>query len=335
MAIDLETRKQLEEGALPEGGPHFEEMRVQVPYPCQARCVWCSTWKKNPRFEELYNKGTSDEIMDFYARVVEHEKPRRLMLSGGEPILYPRINDFLERVSPHVENIFLYTSYQYKPESLAHVDKDRIPGDKMVFTHSVIDFLPDNWHKGTQHLTPHERYVENIRIAKDWPGRKIIKFVLNHEHLREEVELFRKLVEPDASFHLEAKLLNNQSNNYGKKQIEKTKSIVHENRKFMGTSNNNEIQLNNIMEGRIVENCIHWKLPELRFALYKEDPHVILKYRFCGYFAPDFAYKIHLHEYKKGMFHKAFQKGRFKEACNKCRLLFYKNPVEEGSVEES
>ncbi len=304
MAIDQITRQKLEDGTYSTNGPHFEEMRIQVPYPCKARCVWCSTWKKNPRFQELYEKGTSDEIMDFYARVVEDEKPKRLMLSGGEPILYPRINDFLERVAPHVENIFLYTSYQYKPEDLTHVDASRLPGDKMVFTHSVIDYIPEKWHKGTINLTPHELYTDNIRLAKSWPGRKIVKFVLNHEHLKEEIELFNKLVEPDESFHLEAKILNNQSNNYGRKQIQKTKEIVHENRKLFGISTNNEIQLDNMMKDRIVDNCIYWKIPELRFALYREDPHVVLKYRFCGYFAPDFAYKIHIHEYKKGMFWK-------------------------------
>ena len=262
--------------------------------------------------------------MDFYAKVIKDEKPRRLMLSGGEPILYPGISDFLKRVSKHVESIFLYTSYQYMPEDLEHVDVNKLPGDKLVFTHSVFDFLPDNWHKGTLNRTPHDRYVDNIIIAKNWPGRKIVKFVLNHPHLEEEVKLFHKLVQPDAGFHLEAKLLNNQANNFGRKQIEKTKEIVHKNREIFGISTNNEVQLDNIMEGRITENCIYWKAPELRFALYREDPDVVLKYRFCGYFPGDFSYKVHINKYKNGMFYRAFKKARFKNACKDCRLLFYK-----------
>ena len=332
MAIDLESAARLQEGAAAAFERRFEEMRVQVPFPCQARCVWCSTWKKNPRFQELYDNGTSDQIMNFYAKIVKDERPKRLMLSGGEPILYPGIVDFLNRVARHVDEIFLYTSYQYHPEDLDHVDPAQLPADKLVLTHSVIDFLPDYWHKQTLNLTPHERYVSNIRIASHWPVRKIVKFVLNHEHLEDEVRLFRELVQPDERFHLEAKLLNNQSNNYGKGQIERTREVVHRNRQITGVSTNNEIQLSNIMQDRIIENCIHWKLPELRFALYREHPDVVLKYRFCGYFSPDWAYKIHLGDYRRGMFRKAFDKARFKEACGKCRLLFYRNQVDEDVV---
>ena len=333
MAIDLDSAARIRDDPGAIFQPRFEEMRIQVPFPCQARCVWCSTWKKNPRFQDLYDNGTSDQIMNFYAKIVKDERPKRLMLSGGEPILYPGIVDFLNRVARHVDEIFLYTSYQYQPEDLAHVDPARLPGDKLVLTHSVIDFLPDHWHKKTLNLTPHERYVSNIRTARAWPGRKIVKFVLNHEHLADEVSLFREMVDPDEHFHLEAKLLNNQSNNYGKRQIEKTREIVHRNRQITGVSTNNEIQLHNIMQDRIVENCIHWRLPELRFALYREQPDLILKYRFCGYFSPDWAYKVHVGRYRKGMFLRAFEKARFKEACTKCRLLYYRNPVDEAVVE--
>ena len=334
MAIDTSTKNEFQQNPEINPRPGFEEMRIQVPYPCKAKCVWCSTWKKNPRFQELYEGGASDEIMNFYARVVKDEKPRRLMLSGGEPLLYPGINKFLERVAPHVEEIFLYTSFQYDPEDLSHLNLKKLPAEKMTFTHSVIDFLPEKWAKGTQNF-PHELYVANLRAAQDWPARKMIKFVLNHEHLSQEVDLFRELVQPDDSYILEAKLLNNQSNNYGKKQIAKTRDIVFKNRELVGISTNNELQLENIMSGRVIENCIHWKLPELRFALYRENPgDIVLKYRFCGYFSPDWGYKIHINNYKNGMFYRAFTKGRFKEACGDCRLLHYNNPLEEGSVAE-
>ncbi len=33
------------------------------------------------------------------------------------------------------------------------------------------------------------------------------------------------------------------------------------------------------------------------------------------------------------MFWKAFKNARFKSACDKCRLLYYRNPVEEDSLE--
>jgi len=191
----------------------------------------------------------------------------------------------------------------------------------MVFTHSVFDFLPDHWLKGTRFS--HEKYFNNILMSKDWPGRKIIKFALNHPHLRSEVELFKKLINPDSRFRLEAKLINSQANLYGSKQIEKTRDIIHENRKYMGISTNNEIQLDNIIKGNVLSNCIHWKLPELRFALYREEPDIVLKYRFCGYFPPDFNYRIHIRQYKKGMFYGAFNKGRFKNSCENCRLLGY------------
>jgi len=305
------------------GGYMFSELRIQVPYPCQGKCVWCSTFKKNARFMELYKNGISDTLMDFYLKVIRDEKPRFLMLSGGEPILYPKITGFLEEAAKHVDRIYLYTSFQYAQSSLDHLDTSRLPAEKLVFTHSVFDFLPEKWEEGIGF--PHDQYVDNIRLAKEWPGRKMIKFIMNHEHMEQEVDLFKKLVEPGDDFSLEGKILNNQSNDYGKKEISKTRDIVHKNSTLLKTSVKNTVQLENINQGKIIENCIYWKEPELRFALYRENPDIVLKYRFCGYFPPDFTYKIHINQYKPGMFGKAFEKGRFKKACKKCRLKFYEN----------
>lgn len=324
MSIDAGTRDKLRRGLYEGPRSDFEEIRVQVPFPCQGKCVWCGTWKKNPWFRSLVDRGIARRILDFYARVVKDEQPQRLMISGGEPLLYPEINAFLKRTAKHVKTIFLYTSYQFSGSDLDHIDTSRLPGDKLVLTHSVVDFLPQNWKKSTQNF-PHEQYVENLRRLKEWPGRKIIKFVLNHPHLIEEVELFRRLVEPDDRFHLEAKIMNNQTNNYGRRQIRKSREIIHQNRKYMGISTNNELQLENIIKDRVIENCLHWKIPELRFALYRDQPEIVLKYRFCGYFPPDFSYRVHVDNYKMGMFYKAFSDERFKKACGKCRLLYYRN----------
>jgi len=105
VAIDIQTRDNFEAGAIDRPVSKFEEIRIQVPFPCQAKCAWCSTWKKNDRFNSLYQQGISDDIMDFYAQVVKDEKPVRVMLSGGEPILYPGIHQFLEKISTHVDII--------------------------------------------------------------------------------------------------------------------------------------------------------------------------------------------------------------------------------------
>lgn len=299
----------------------FQEMRVQVPYPCQGRCVWCSTYKKNSRFARLYRQGISSRIMDFYARVVADEQPRFLMLSGGEPILYPGISAFLEQVAPAVERIYLYTSFQYGQVDVSHLETARFPAEKLVFVHSVYDFLPDNWLAGTGF--PHEKYVANLRQAREWPGRKIIKFVLNHEHLEDEVALFRQLVEPDTAFSLEGKMLNNQANDYGRPFMNASRETLERNLNLLKTSYKNRVQWENLERDGLQSECLYWKEPELRFALHRESPSLVLKYRFCGYFPPYFGYKVHVDRYRPGMFRKAFHKGRFKDACCDCRLKLY------------
>ena len=99
----------------------FKSVRVQIAYPCQGRCSWCSTHRKNPWFDTLYRTGISDTIHRFYLDVVRRLRPAEVVVSGGEPLLYPEIAWFLNAISDYTDHINLFTSYQFSKADLAKV----------------------------------------------------------------------------------------------------------------------------------------------------------------------------------------------------------------------
>ena len=157
--------------------PDFQRVRIQLMFPCSARCKWCRTYEKNPLFAKLAKNGSTDAVNDFYIDVLKRYRPKHLAISGGEAVLFPNIVEFLKRAFKYCKIISLYTSYQYAPGTLASKDWSNIPHDRLILTHSCIHFLPDRWHDLTNGF-PHDRYVSNLREGRELPFKKRIKFVL-------------------------------------------------------------------------------------------------------------------------------------------------------------
>ena len=85
------------------------------------------------------------------------------------------INDFVKRALKHCEKICIYTSYQYSPVILQKLQLDGIDPRRVILTHSIIHFLPEQWDYLTRGF-PHDIYVKNILLAKDSPFIKRVKF---------------------------------------------------------------------------------------------------------------------------------------------------------------
>ena len=172
---------------------------MQILYPCKAHCSWCSRRLKNPLFGELYQSGISDRVHHFYLEVIERLRPEVVIVSGGEPLLYPRIAHFLNAIQEHTKQINLFISFQFSKKLRQQIPFAQMPLDKILLCHTTIYFEPERWAETTANF-PFELYVNNIKEISKLPVRKRIKFIINHESLDDEIALFQKLVKPDQSF---------------------------------------------------------------------------------------------------------------------------------------
>ena len=68
---------------------------------------------------------------------------------------------------------------------------------------------------------------------------------------------------------------------------------------------------------------------ELRLAFYKgEDGKRVLKYRYCPFFPPAFGHKFHIGKDSMHKLERNWDKGPFRDHCDRCRLLHYSDGVE-------
>ncbi len=146
----------------------FKYLRVQIVHPCRAKCAWCSTHKKNPTFQALHDSGEAEGFHDAYLQIIERYKPQEVFVSGGEPLLYPRIGEFLEEVAQHTEKIHVFTSYQYSRRVMERLSEIEMPADKVILNHTPIYFDPERWLTLTRGF-PFEVYLDNVRAAVSWP----------------------------------------------------------------------------------------------------------------------------------------------------------------------
>lgn len=325
----------------------FKSIRIQILYPCNAQCSWCATRLKNPLFAELYQSGTSDQVHDFYVEVIRQLQPESVFVSGGEPLLYPRIADFLNDIVDYTEQINLFTSYQFSRKLRQQIPFIEMPLEKIMLCHTMIAFEPKQWAEMTGNF-PFDLYVENIKkITSIRPGdqgfeekralRKRFKFIINHEALEQEIALFQDLIDPDESFEIGFKVINDQGGGINKAAIQQTRSFTHD----------RVLALDGLIDGAqwgsrsykvgsvekmapLLENgnldlCPYRTEPlELRFAFYRSrEEGQVLKYRYCPYFPSDFGYRFHIGRDDPGKFVKNFEKGSFHEHCHDCRFLKY------------
>ena len=314
----------------------FKSIRVQILYPCNAHCSWCATRLKNPLFGELYQAGISDQVHDFYIEVIERLQPEAVFISGGEPLLYPRIAHFINAIQKHTKQINLFTSYQFSENLRQRIPFSQMPLDKVLLCHTSIYFEPGRWAEMTANF-PFDLYVNNIRAISKLPVRKRFKFIINHELLEDEIARFQELIEPDESFEFGLKVINDQGGGINQSTIRQSKNFT----------NSRVLALDDILVGGrwgkksykvgSVENmaplleegdvtlCPYRSEPlELRFAFYRsKDRGPVLKYRYCPYFPSDFGYRFHLGRDSLEKFDKNFNKGSFHSHCHKCRFLNY------------
>ena len=318
----------------------FRCLRIQILQPCQGRCRYCATHKKNKLFAQLRRDGHAEQVHRFYRDAVAHFKPTELFVSGGEPLLLPGIGRLLADMAPHVSRIHLFTSYQYNERLRERLDLEGMPWDKVVLTHTILYFHAEGWEEMAQGF-PFRVYVENMKHLGKIAQRKCYKFILNHPNAPEELQSFLAEIQPDESCTLRWKLMNQQGGQgFNVKEISKSRDEVLE-RLERWTEIVNEfathakIPVDKRVTGAAVlsgndgqadvEACPYRQEPEeLRFAFHKIKGGVpLLQYRFCPHFPSKFRYIHRVDEDSFDDIRKAFTDGDYHRHCDRCRLLLY------------
>ena len=117
---------------MPDDRGMFKHIRVQILYPCNAKCSWCATHRKNPLFSEMYKDGISKQVHDFYVQIIKRFRPQQVFISGGEPLLYPGVARFLNDIKDATKQINLFTSYQFSQKLRQRMSFEQMPLDKML-----------------------------------------------------------------------------------------------------------------------------------------------------------------------------------------------------------
>lgn len=325
----------------------FKYIRVQILFPCRARCQWCSTHRKNPLFKDLHKRGVSDIVHDFYVDIIRHFKPREVFISGGEPLIYPRIAEFLNAIAPSVEMINVFTSYQYSQTSRERIPFDRMPHDKLRLNHTPIYFERDRWHKLTRGF-PFDTYIANVQQVAKLPMQKRFKFIINHSLFEDEIQRFQELVEPNDTCEVSLKVMNDQGNGMVidtmKRGGDRVRDRLDEMDALLKRSgwghvgrprSSADAMIPVLNEG--VHACEFRKDPvELRFALHKaNEDRQVLKYRFCPYFPADFHHKYHIGKDTPASIVKAYMSRAYYDHCHKCRFLNYRPGTQATTTDAS
>ena len=128
---------------------------------CNLRCKWCDTqysWEKEPQTEYL----TADEIFDYIkATGVKH-----ITLTGGEPLLQPKIGNLLELIAKEKEYlVHIETNGSVNIETF----KKAYPSEHIRY---IVDYkLPDSGMENKMSL-------ENLNYVE---AQDVYKFVIASE----------------------------------------------------------------------------------------------------------------------------------------------------------
>ena len=105
----------------------FKYLRIQIVHPCQAKCAWCSTHRKNPVFRELERSGEAEEFHALYLEVA------RRYLRKADLILSP---------SRFLQNMF---------------SKNGLPAERITLIEFGMPGLPNDLQEPTRAIPRHER----------------------------------------------------------------------------------------------------------------------------------------------------------------------------------
>jgi MoaA/NifB/PqqE/SkfB family radical SAM enzyme len=77
---------------------------------CDSRCVTCSIWKNNETLRRPAERHMTDELLHELYATTGNWRPRQILLSGGEPLLHPRLAEIVRNFSGIAPKVCLITN---------------------------------------------------------------------------------------------------------------------------------------------------------------------------------------------------------------------------------
>lgn len=150
-------------------------LRVSVTNYCNANCYFCSNEGMDQKYKNSYNADFSNLIK--LITLLKSEGLRNVSLTGGEPLVYPKIKELiLDLGKMHFKNFFIHTNGLFLNQDFIEIFNKAKVTKVAVSVHS---FDPVKWSKITRLDTNRFINIEkSLESLKDFNGIVEIKHVV-------------------------------------------------------------------------------------------------------------------------------------------------------------
>ncbi|MGA2725867.1 MAG: radical SAM protein [Bryobacteraceae bacterium] len=156
---------------------------------CNSRCVMCDSWRvPEPRSLD------AEEVMSFWRRRVRTRKGS-VALTGGEPLLYPRLFELMEVFRANTDHLVLSTNGlllgRHAPEVARYCSKVIVS----------VDGATGGTFRAVRGISALDQVIDGARIVRRLSARTrvLFKMTVQRRNFREVPEVFRLAQEVGAS----------------------------------------------------------------------------------------------------------------------------------------
>jgi MoaA/NifB/PqqE/SkfB family radical SAM enzyme len=156
-------------------------------YACGFRCPYCSDGAQQPYYSLRETPLDAAGNLELLRRVRAHCS--HLVLTGGEPLLHPEVDDILEGLLDMRFRSVVFTTNGLELE--AHLPALSRAVSELVVSLDTLDEIKADARYGAG-LGIHRRILQGLQVARQWPGRHfriVISAVATPENLDDLPEL--------------------------------------------------------------------------------------------------------------------------------------------------
>ncbi|MDD5021644.1 MAG: radical SAM protein [Endomicrobiaceae bacterium] len=146
---------------------------------CNFKCPYCKGWA-NTNALEFQPLTTLIQVWDnFFNKLQNFEAETNLIVSGGEPTMYPNIFELLQYLTKKVSRIHICTNLSFNTHEFLNL---KIPNNKISFD---VTFHPT--------CMPLDNFISNLMSLKEYISNKTINFVADKDNLKKQKEFTQKI----------------------------------------------------------------------------------------------------------------------------------------------
>lgn len=167
----------------------LKEIKLEVSYKCNLMCIHCSSEASATNCQEISKDACLKIIEKSGEMGVE-----KIAFSGGEPLLWPHIEEAIDRVKKHAIQVVVYSSGNVDNIETILQKLKKIGADKFIF--SLFGANAITHEKITLKSGSFDKTINAIRLSVQTGLSTEIHFVplsMNHDELESVAKLAKKL----------------------------------------------------------------------------------------------------------------------------------------------